>query len=270
MSVVVHPAALVSPVSRSAPTTVFYGIAHAGAGVGAWSDVAAAMPTNMELRAIRLPGRETRHAERAHVDSAAAIHEIAATIAADVRAHGVPFLVVGSCSGALLGRSAVTELARAGAHPAGLIVIRQPSALASQAPQPPLSDLPREALRGWLARHGMMRREFIDDEALFNLFEPVIRADLRLGERYRAEPYPLGCPVTVVWRPGDDGGFAAYAAWANDTTAPVHLVTADSAGDLLRDEARRIAATLAAAAARGKASRSAALAGVGWENQLIA
>ena len=236
---------LSSPAARAHPCRVVYAIAHGGGGVAAWSTTAGCLPEDIELRAIRLPGRELRHGERPYEDAASAVDEIADALANDAATHDLPFVVVGSCSGALLGRSALSRLEAVGSPSVGLMAIRQPppDGVASER----ISDLARDDLRQWLRTHGMMPAELVDDDDLFALFEPAIRADLRLGEDYRPEDEPINAPIIALWSRSDGMDPGSYAAWARQTTRSVILAEAPAGADLLREPRELLAPAIVAA-----------------------
>jgi surfactin synthase thioesterase subunit len=188
----------------------------AGAGAAAFREWAFWLAARAEVRAVRLPGRESRFAEPPPTDLDEAVAECVAAVSVQVPADR-DVVLFGHCSGAVL----AYEIARAWPAadrppPRGLVVASQ------DAPH-----LPRD-LEGW--RDAV--QELLDTvsagvadplvrEELLEVVRPAIEADVRLfrGYRHRAGP-PLDVPVTVLVSAEDARrGWLDPGEWARHSTA---------------------------------------------------
>jgi medium-chain acyl-[acyl-carrier-protein] hydrolase len=178
----------------------------------------------VDVWAVQLPGRGSRHGERPHRSLDELVAALCDSLAGDL---DKPYALFGHCMGGLLGFEVVRELRARGARvPACLVVA------ARRAPQVPLSGTPVSSLPEYefLDRLRAMDgtpREVLDNADLLRLMSPTIRADFRMCEtyRYRVEP-PLACPIRVLGGTLDEPTEAELAAWGQQTTAgcSVHMV----------------------------------------------
>ncbi|MFJ1643369.1 MULTISPECIES: thioesterase II family protein [unclassified Streptomyces] len=208
---------------------IVYGVGNAGSGAAPWKTVAARLAPTVETRAYRLPGRENRLRDPAHTTLVAAAAELAAAVLDDVGNDARPFLLAGVCSGALIGRVALTLIARDAPDvldaALGLVVIDQ---TAPTTPIPELSTLPTPGLRQWLREHHGTPTEVLDNDKLFAFFEPTLRTDLRMAETYVHEGEPLTTPLILVRAAGQTDLDIDLAPWRTDTAGSVLVM--DAAG----------------------------------------
>jgi medium-chain acyl-[acyl-carrier-protein] hydrolase len=245
MTTRIDPRAFHIPVPNPAAAVVVYGIAHAGAGAAPWNAVAEHVPATIEVRGIRLPGREKRLRQPGHETVAAAAGEVAAVLAEDAATHGKPILVAGSCSGALLARVALGEVAT-GVTVVGLVASRQPPP-----GEPPWEDDVRVAemssddLRAWLRCNRLTPATLLDDDRLFGFFEPVLRIDLAMTEGYVHHGPPLSCAIILLQAAGSPLRARVVSGWRAETTGPMHVLDVRGDGDILTAHPERFAAALA-------------------------
>jgi surfactin synthase thioesterase subunit len=192
-------------------------IGHAGAGAGAFRAWRAVLARDLDLAAVRLPGRESRLREQPIDDLA----ELRTLLARELRPLlSFPTVLFGHCSGA----NVAFELARAlleerPAPIAGLIVASQVSPrLRAAANEAPL--LPGEDLQTRIERLGGTDPAVLANDALFSLLEPALRADFALTDTYTYRPgAPLDIPITVIAGADDvnlDGG--GLQDWERETS----------------------------------------------------
>jgi medium-chain acyl-[acyl-carrier-protein] hydrolase len=196
---------------------------YAGGGAGVYRGWAQELRLNVEVCAIRLPGRERRYAE-APLRRAEQVVEALAPILGDL--VDLPFAMFGHSMGAVLAYEIVRALrTNSAVEPRALFVSAHP------APQSRLRHrdwhaLPRDELIAELKALDGTPAEVFDNEDLVDLMLPMLRGDLELVETYRgtATP-PLSCPVIAMGGsedrdvPPDD-----LAGWAAVTRGPFKSV----------------------------------------------
>jgi len=238
MTATADPRALHIPHPRARATSVVYAIAHAGAGAAPWNEVAAAMPDAVELRALRLPGRENRFRTPAHTSMASAVDELRGIVQRDAADHGKPVVLVGSCSGALVAVAVAGVLAL---PVAGLVVVRQPVPDNIDSADG-LASMSSEALRQWVHERRITPGALLDS-GMFEFFEPVLRADLSVVEGYRYTGPLRHMPVHLVhcsW----GGAEPQPEAWRRVTDGSVERTYLDVEGDPLAEHPAELAAAI--------------------------
>jgi medium-chain acyl-[acyl-carrier-protein] hydrolase len=125
-----------------------------------------------------------------------------------------------------LGALYAFEAARRLARPPRLLAVSGRNAPARPAELPECHRLPDDQFARHLASFGGIPAEIRDDPDLMRFFLPVLRADMRIAERYvRGEGEPLDCPVMVFRGERDPLASAAgVAAWARETTRRCEVV----------------------------------------------
>ena len=178
------------PLARPDADVRLFCIPHAGSGAAQFHSWAAALPSSIELYAVRLPGRENRRAEppfRDVVGAAAALGEAIAPLL------DRPFAFFGHSMGALI----AYELARS--VPPDWLFVSGRRAPHVPDREFPIHQLPEGAfVDAMTRRYGVSATSLLHDPELRALFVPVLRADFEAVERYqyRAAP-PLDCPITA-------------------------------------------------------------------------
>jgi medium-chain acyl-[acyl-carrier-protein] hydrolase len=172
----------------------------------------------IEVTAIRLPGRETRFREpvpqRIQDLAAEVIHGIAPLL-------DTPYAMFGHSMGALTAFE-VCQAARAQGlrEPVRLLVSGRP-APQLRLRQAPVHSAPRRELVARLQEYRGTQPELLSDPEALDAFISVLRADLAMSETYHYDPRPpLECPVSAFG--GTDDTFATPAeldAWRIHTTA---------------------------------------------------
>jgi medium-chain acyl-[acyl-carrier-protein] hydrolase len=180
---------------RGEPAVRLFCLPHAGGGASLFRTWSSALPPDIEVRAVQLPGRESRMRE-------APLNRLAALIPAI--GHGLrplldrPFALFGHSMGGLLG----FELARYfrqqwGKSPVRLFVAGY------RAPHLPLRDmqlhsLPEPEFSHHLRKLGGTPAEVLDNRQLMDVVAPVLRADFEVCETYQYTPdKPLECPISA-------------------------------------------------------------------------
>lgn len=194
---------------------------HAGGGAGAFAPWLRRLPADVELVALRLPGRESRLAETPYTDASAAVAECVEILRPLVYDE-VPLAYFGHSMGGILAHETYRALAAEGAPPPLFLAVS--AALAPHVQATRGARLPagydRGTLRGLLRDFAGTEPALLADDELVELVLPSLEADLLLLDGYRpALPLELvGCPLLTF--AGDDDpvvpaqGVSAWQAYA--------------------------------------------------------
>lgn len=200
---------------------------HVGAGGAAFNSWLDRLPLEVELCAIRLPGRENRLRE-ALLDDGPALFESLEPVLAPLL--DLPFVLIGHCSGSVLAYELARRLhAAAGPQPA-MVILSSTDGPGVRRIDEPLHLLPRRELLRRVVEYGGMAEAVLDDPDLMDIFERILRADYRVIERLRYSPGPpLPVPITVLGGRHDEFvSCQGLAAWSAETTKEfsLHLLEA--------------------------------------------
>ena len=207
-----------------------------GAGASAFYPLLDLDSATLEICPVALPGRESRYAE----PLPESIDALADLLAEQLRPLlDRPYAILGYSMGALLGWEIALRWRDSGE--------RQPDmmfALAARAPHrpygdpQPLHELDSPAFRKSLVRLGGMPAELLDQPEAMELFEPILRSDLRNCETYLHHTATAldGAIHALV---GDQDALVSIAeakAWRQHTLGDFQLHLLDSRHILTRDE----------------------------------
>lgn len=187
-----------------------------------------------EVRAVQLPGRESRMREPRITDALVLARAIADAIDPYLDR---PFALFGYSMGALLAFETARELRRrARPLPAHLFVAAMH---APQLPQtvPPLARLPEADLLRAVREYYQPPEEALQVPELRELFLPVLRDDMALvdGYVYQAEP-PLSCAIDAHVGASDRSvSVAATERWRDQTSAEFVLTVHAGGHFFIRD-----------------------------------
>jgi medium-chain acyl-[acyl-carrier-protein] hydrolase len=213
---------------RSAPDARLrlFCLPHAGGGTVAYRPWALRFAPEVDVVAIRPPGREHRHRERACSRLPDLVENVVREV---VPLLDRPYAWFGHSLGALVAFEAcrtIQALGRPG--PVRLMVSGRPAPdLPSRLS--PVHAAPTPVLLDRLRQMGGTPPEILDDHGVMSALLPTIRADLAAAETYRCRPgRPLDVPITVFGGRQDPFTTAdELAAWARHTTAGCRVETFD-------------------------------------------
>ncbi|MGW2254447.1 thioesterase II family protein [Kitasatospora sp. NPDC001660] len=194
---------------------------HAGGSAGFFHGWGRAFGEDVEVLAVRYPGRQERIAE----DPWTRLEDLADAIAAELTSRlDTPLALFGHSMGATIGYEIALRLAqRHGVAPALLMVSgrRAPHLLTPRTAAFGSDD----ELLAEVGKMGGTDAALLADEDLRELVLPAIRADFRAVARYEARPgVPLPCPVVGYVGDGDpDVAPDEVAAWARIAPAGFEL-----------------------------------------------
>jgi medium-chain acyl-[acyl-carrier-protein] hydrolase len=195
---------------------------YAGATASIFRSWQAALPKEVEVVAVQLPGREYRLAEPLLTD----MKEIAPAVAEILPPLlDKPYVFFGHSMGVLLGFDVIRILRASG--------LRQPELLIASGRNAPqfkwrdagLQELPDDEFVAAVRDYNGTPEALLSDESLRELWLPRLRADLTVSGTYEyVDQRPLDCPVVVlvgeedslVTEPGLQG-------WLTQTTGDVQF-----------------------------------------------
>jgi medium-chain acyl-[acyl-carrier-protein] hydrolase len=191
---------------------------YSGSGAFAYRNWPDHLPSQVEVCAVQLPGRENRLRERAFSRLEPLIYSIASGIRPFL---DKPFVLFGHSLGALIAFELARELRRCyGAMPEYLLVS------ARSAPQltvrgEPVHALPHQQFIERLRDFNGTPEAVLHNDELMELLVPVLRADFEINETYEYHAdTPLSCPIAAYRGAHDPNtGYEETAAWGEHTSA---------------------------------------------------
>jgi medium-chain acyl-[acyl-carrier-protein] hydrolase len=163
---------------------------------GGWPSVfrpwVARLPADVELAAVRMPGRESRFAEEPYTDWSALTRDVAEALRPLL---DVPFVLFGHSFGGMLAYEIARKLNRwESAQLKALIVSGCRCPLVRPASRAPY-DAPTNALWTWLAEIDGTPAAILESPQLRALIEPTLRADLKLADDWTGAAEIVDLPI---------------------------------------------------------------------------
>ena len=220
-------------------------IPQSGGGPATFRPLTTSLPSDIDVLALRPPGRESRRGEppvRCMDDL------IKAALEAIDEDAGLPLALFGYCSGAFAMTELAREIVRAG-HPRMVRLFACAACSPAQADRDrQVHAMPEPELRDYLRAFGVMPGEILDEADLFALFEPVIRADF---ETWETSPFlpgpPLPVPITAIGGRTDPVlEFSELTEWQHHTAAEFTLRLFPGGHDFFTTGVQALGAAIAA------------------------
>jgi surfactin synthase thioesterase subunit len=195
----------------------------AGAGAAPFRTWGTELAPLASVYGVRLPGRESRRAEK----PATSLEQVVAGVVAEVRALHVPAVALfGLCSGAVLAYEVSRALAGAGAGPALVHLVvasQQAPQVVAEAPAEDVSDLAR-----------YLSPELRAEPELAELILPLLAADMGLLQGYTHTGEPLDGTALTAVRGADDDQVSEpdLLGWASATRGTLATRTVAGADHL--------------------------------------
>ncbi len=235
------------PSVRVNPAARLFCFSYAGMGASAYRLWPAALPPELDVLAIRLPGRESRLTEAPLLS----IDSIVAALEPAVVPHlDLPFAFFGHSMGSVVAFELARALVRAGhPEPACLFVSgRRPPRL--QDAEPPMHELPvTEFTSEVQRRYGGIPAAILEEPDLMAMLLPGLRADIKALETHVSVSGPvLSCPI-VAFAGTDDRCTpnAHLDAWRDETSGSFRARRFPGGHFYLADAREAVAADIAAA-----------------------
>nr|WP_055501589.1 alpha/beta fold hydrolase [Nonomuraea pusilla] len=225
---------------RTEPALRLICFPYAGGGPALFRTWPQALPPQAEVCAVQLPGRGARFTEPPFTSMDELLPALADGLAPFLDR---PYVTFGHSLGGIISFELVRFLRAKNLGQPELMIIS--GCRAAQAPPsgPRIHDLPTAEFRAELRRINGTPQEVLEDEGLLEVVEPMVRADMALGERYLHLPEPpLDVPMSVVHGSADATVTRAAAeAWHEQTTGEFvvrevpgdHFFIHDAEADLL-------------------------------------
>lgn len=196
---------------------------HAGGSAAYFRPWRGALRSAADVVPVEVAGHGARRNETPPVTFADALGSVWDAVTARTRDR---YALFGHSLGALYAFEIARRLTHLGQPPVLLLVSgrngpSRPAAIAD------CHSLPDPDFVARLATFGGLPAEIASDPALVRLFLPVLRADMRIAERYtRARSAPLRCPVIVFSGARDPMVTAeGLATWRQETSGHCEIVT---------------------------------------------
>lgn len=188
----------------------------AGSAGAEFREWAPAVPPEIDVCAIQLPGRGARWNEVPVSNMATLV----ARMAADLQPLlSIPFALLGHSMGAILAFELARHLRRTGSHQPVHVFASGARAPHLPDPEPPASGLPDADFLARLKTLNGFPAELRDNDEFLRLVLPTLRADVLMCDTYRVTAdAPLDCPLTALGGLDDTRVPRAHvAAWAGYT-----------------------------------------------------
>ena len=218
---------------------------HAGGGASAFRGWADALPAEVEVCPVQLPGREDRLAEPPFDRLAPLVQALADAVEPLL---SLPFAVFGHSNGALVGFELARAL-RARGRPQPVHLFASGRRAPDLPPdRPPIHSLPEADFLAELEELGGLPRELLEHRELLELLLPMLRADVAVHETYRfQEQPPLACPITAYAGVADPKvSRPQVEAWARHTAGRFTLRTFPGGHFYLQEQRAELLRTLSA------------------------
>ncbi|MDJ0627463.1 MAG: alpha/beta fold hydrolase [Rhodobacter sp.] len=199
-------------------------IHYAGATASIFKSWHDALPPEVELVAVQMPGREYRFSEPLLTD----MNEIAPAIAdAIAPLLDKPYALFGHSMGILIGFNVVRELRARGLRQPGFLVASGRNAPQFKWADTGMEKLPDEEFVAAVRDYNGTPEALLSDPSMWDLWLPRLRADLAVSAEYEHEDQPpLDCPILVLFADGDRlATKAGLEGWRAQTTSDVRYVS---------------------------------------------
>lgn len=193
-----------------------------GGGASIFHNWSAAMGENIEVRALQLPGRETRFREPREKDIDSIISNIVAALAAF---QDKPFAFFGYSLGSLFAFEVCRILQKQGDEMPLRLFLAALSAPQLPPPHPPISALDDKEFVEKVEYYYQPEGEAWNNIELRDFLLPVLKADIALYESHvYQDEAPLSCPIDIFAGEQDRATpIAEMHHWSEQTSSEMKL-----------------------------------------------
>lgn len=178
------------------PRMRLFCLPYAGGGAQVYRPYPQALPVDVEVCAIQLPGRERRFREPALKSVEAIVDQLAPVLG---ELFDRPYAIFGHSLGALVGFELVRRLRKEGRPLPLHLFASGHRAPHLPDPDPPIHHLPDAQFVEELRHLNGTPQEVFESPELLELILPVLRADFTAAETYAyRSDAPLSCPITAL------------------------------------------------------------------------
>lgn len=195
---------------------------YAGGGTSIFSSWPDALPAQIEVCPIQLPGREGRFLERPYSSLERLLPDLTEALRPML---DLPFVFFGYSMGAVISYELTQRLRKENAQlPLKLLISAYPAPHIPRY-QSPIHQLSDQQFIERLRSYAGTPEEVLKNGDVMRLIMPMLRADFTLIETYAHSPQPpLDCPITVVGGRQDPHATEdKLAAWREHTTGRFSL-----------------------------------------------
>jgi len=154
------------------------------------------LPGDVEVCAVKLPGREKRFGEPPLESVEAIVDGLASVLGGEL---DLPFAIFGHSLGALAGFELARRLAATSGRSPEHLWVSGHRAPHLPDPNPLIHDCPDDEIVAELRRLNGTPQEVFDSPELLALLLPLLRADFTAAETYvYRQAAPLECPITAL------------------------------------------------------------------------
>jgi len=180
-----------------------------------------AAPEQIKVTGIELPGRGSRVDEKLITD----IHQLTDDVFSQIKQDlDKPYLLYGHSMGARVAYLLTVKILKENLNPPLHLFVSGAPGPSKEKSQTIYHDLPRAEFIEALKDLGGSRPEFLEDEELFNFFEPIIRADFKVVDTYAySKKNPFDIPITVMIGKDEAVSYKAAKDWQLETTAVIDI-----------------------------------------------
>jgi medium-chain acyl-[acyl-carrier-protein] hydrolase len=194
-------------------------LAHAGGNAGSFLPLAGFLRGDIRMEALDLPG----HGRRIAQPLLRSIPDLARDLLESLGPRlERPYAIFGHSMGALVGHALCQAAAQAARPLPCHLFVSGCSAPGHSGLSPDLPDRPAEQFWAEISGFGGLPQEVMAEPAILELFEPILRADLRAVADYRPRALlPLALPITVFSGDRDNLTQDSLEAWRDCSSLPV-------------------------------------------------
>ena len=206
----------------AAPVRLFC-FSYAGGGASTYARWSADLPTDVDVWAVQLPGREGRFRDPVETRMPVIVEALVDAVG-DL--GDKPFAFFGHSLGGLIAFELARALGQRGLRGPRHLIVSGKQAPGSRPRRGPIYHLPDDRLIEELQRYNGTPKAILENSELMPLLLPMLRADVTLFDCYQYQASdPVGCPITAFG--GDDDRFVAIEDlddWHKQTSAEFRKV----------------------------------------------